>query len=91
MEDLPANSEVVVVGSSRASADDFVRILANERVDTTGIHRFSLMQFAVEIGRKELARRGVAPLTSMSAVALAIRSTFEVGKSRTLKVLWSRC
>lgn len=75
---LPENSEVVVIGGSRASADDLVRDLANQRGATAGIHWFSLVQFAVQIGRGEIARRGLAPLTGTGAVALAVRCAFEV-------------
>ena len=53
INELPPNSEIVVVGSSRACADDFVRDLANKRGATVGLHRFSLAQFAVQIGRGE--------------------------------------
>jgi hypothetical protein len=67
MDELPPNSEVVVVASSRAAADDFVRDIANQRGATVGIHRFSLFQLAVQIGRGEIPRRGLVPLTGTGA------------------------
>lgn len=81
IDELPPKGEMVVVGSSRASADDFVRSLANERGATIGLHRFSLVQFAVQIARGEIASRGLAPLTAIGIVALAVRCVFEVRKN----------
>jgi ATP-dependent helicase/nuclease subunit B len=85
MDELPENTEAVVVGGSRTSADDFVRELAYRRGATVGLHRFSLVQFAVQIGRVEIARRGLAPLTGTGAMALAVRCVFEVRKARGFK------
>lgn len=82
--EVSAHSEVVIVAGSRAAADDFVRSLANQRGATTGLHRFSLVQLAVQIGRAEIARR-LAPLTATGATAIAVRCVFEVRKSSGLK------
>ena len=78
VESIPSASEVAVVGSSRAAADDFVRKLAVERVATLGLHRFSMVQFGVRLAREELARRSLAPLTATAAAALATRCVFSV-------------
>jgi len=85
LTDLPPGKEVVVVGSSRAAADDFVRSLAAERGATLGQHRLSLVQFAVQIARGDLAQRGFAPLTATGAAAIAVRAVFEVRKRGELK------
>jgi ATP-dependent helicase/nuclease subunit B len=85
IDGLPSKGETAVVGSSRASADDFVRGVANQRGATVGLHRFSLVQFAIHIGRDEIARRGVAPLTGAGALALAVRCVFEVRKKLGFK------
>lgn len=84
ISELPTNSEAVVIGSSRACADDFCRELANERGATFGLHRFSLVQFAVQIARGEIARRGLAPLTRIGAEALAVRCIFQVREKNAL-------
>ena len=76
LRSLPAGSEVAIVGNSRSSADDFVRGFACERQATVGLHRFSMVQFAMQVGRAEIARRSFAPLTATGAVALAVRSVF---------------
>ena len=79
------DSEVAIVGSSRAAADDFVRKLANKRVAVLGLHRFSMVQFAVRSARLELARHGLAPLTADGAAALAVRCVFSVRANPGLK------
>lgn len=78
--ELSPISEVAIVGDSQASADDFVRSFAFSRQATVGLHRFSIVQFALQIGRAEMTRRGLAPLTAAGVVALAVRCIFEVRK-----------
>jgi len=77
IDELPPNSELIIVGSSRSAADDFVRGLAQQSGATVGLHRFSFTQLAIQVGRGEIARRGLAPLTATGAVALAVRCVFE--------------
>ncbi|MGA8731065.1 MAG: PD-(D/E)XK nuclease family protein [Terracidiphilus sp.] len=69
---------MAIVADTRASADDFVRSFSINAQATVGLHRFSIGQFALQIGRAEMARRGLAPLTSAGAAALAVRCVFEV-------------
>jgi ATP-dependent helicase/nuclease subunit B len=85
LDGLPRASEVVVVGSSRTSADDLVRTVAAERGATLGLHRFSMVQLVSHIARGEIARRGLAPLTGTGAVALQIRCVFQVRKNPGFK------
>src|SRR5215469_7476529 len=85
LDGLPGASEVVVVGSSRTSADDFVRTVAAERGATLGLHRFSMVQLVSHIARGEIARRGLAPLTGTGAVALQIRCVFQVRRNPGFK------
>jgi hypothetical protein len=74
----PKTSEIVIISSSRAATDDFVRSVAARASATLRLHRFSFIQFAVKITRAELANEGFAPLTSTSADAIALRSVFEL-------------
>lgn len=83
--DLPSTSEVVIIANARASADDFARSFANDKQATVGLHRFGMAQFAMQIGRGEIARRGLAPLTAAGAAALAVRCVFEVRARRGFK------
>jgi len=87
--DLPKESEVVIVSSTRTAADDFVRRIAAGCGATIGLHRFSFLQFAVQIARGELARRGLAPFTASGADAIALRSVFEVRKKNQLEYFTS--
>ena len=85
LENLPRSSEIIVVGNSRTSADDFVRSIAQKRGATLGLYRFSMVQFVNQIARAEIARRGLAPVTGTGTVAVAMRSVFQVRRSRGLK------
>jgi len=67
-----------VISATRGAADDFVRAIGVETTATFGLHRFSLLQFAFQLARAELARRGLAPVTSAGTDTLAIRAAFEV-------------
>jgi len=75
---LPPETEAIVVGSSRESADDLVRRVSKEVIATFGLHRFSLMQLAMRLAAVEMARRGLAPSTALGTEALAARVAFEV-------------
>lgn len=82
---FPASTEVIVVGSSRDAADDLVRAVSTESPATFGLHRFSLTQLAVRFAAVELARRGLAPSTTLGTEALAARAAFEVMQRGELK------
>jgi ATP-dependent helicase/nuclease subunit B len=85
----PKTSEIVIVGSSRTAADDFVRGIAAGASATMGLHRFSFVQVAVQIARAELAQRGLAPLTATGAAAIALRSVFEARRRNELEYFTS--
>lgn len=78
VDELGHSTEAAIVADARASADDFVRSFAINKPATVGLHRFSIAQFAFQIGSYEMARRGLAPLTSAGGAALAVRCVFEV-------------
>ena len=82
---IPSGEKTVVVSGSRAAADDFVRSIAVGHGATLGLHRFSIVQFAVQIARGDLAQGGLAPLTATGAGAIAVRAVFEVRNRRKLK------
>jgi ATP-dependent helicase/nuclease subunit B len=76
------SGEVVVLASTRSAADDFARDLAAQSPATAGLHRMSMVQYAFQLARSELASRGLAPVTATGAMALAVRCIFEVGTQR---------
>jgi ATP-dependent helicase/nuclease subunit B len=82
---FPASTEVIVVGNSRAAADDLVRSVSITFQATFGLHRFSLTQLAVRFAALEMTRRGLAPSTVFGTEALAARAVFEVVQRGELK------
>jgi len=80
----PPGAEVLIVGASRGAADDFVRALAVERGVTVGLHRFSFTQLAARLAAPALARRGIAPGTTLSTEAVAARAAFEATREDAL-------
>ena len=82
---FPAGSELLLVGASRESVDDFARELSLATTATFGLHRFSLTQFAARIAAAGLARQRLAPATVLGVEAIAARSCFESSRRGTLK------
>ena len=77
VERLPAATEVLIVGASRAAADDLARQVTVARGVTFGLHRASFMQLAARLAAAEMARLGVAPATALGVEAVAARVSFE--------------
>jgi CRISPR/Cas system-associated exonuclease Cas4 (RecB family) len=77
VERVPAATEVLIVGASRAAADDLARQVTIARSVTFGLHRASFMQLAGHLAAVEMARLGVAPATALGVEAVAARVSFE--------------
>jgi ATP-dependent helicase/nuclease subunit B len=75
---LAKAGEVLVIGASRAAADDFVRSYPSAAKATFGIHRFSFLQLVARIAAYELAQQGFVPLSSLGEQTIAARAVFEV-------------
>jgi ATP-dependent helicase/nuclease subunit B len=82
---FPAGSELLLLGASRESVDDFARELSLATTATFGLHRFSLTQFAARIAAAGLARQRLAPATVLGVEAIAARSCFETSRRGALK------
>ena len=74
---VPVATEVLIVGASRAAADDLARQVTAARGVTFGLHRASFMQLAARLAAVEMARLGVAPATALGVEAVAARVSFE--------------
>jgi CRISPR/Cas system-associated exonuclease Cas4 (RecB family) len=74
---VPAATEVLIVGASRAAADDLARQVTVARGVTFGLHRASFVQLASRLAAVEMARLGVAPATALGVEAVAARVSFE--------------
>jgi CRISPR/Cas system-associated exonuclease Cas4 (RecB family) len=79
--------QVLLVGETREAADDLARTIASRAGATFGLHRFSLRQLAWSIATVDLARRGLAPASSLAAEAVAAHATFEEQKHKALAYL----
>jgi ATP-dependent helicase/nuclease subunit B len=77
-------TEVLIVGASRDAADDLARRLTLERGATFGLHRSSLTHLAFRFAAAEMARRAVAPASSL-AEAIAARVSFEARQADALE------
>ena len=80
----PSGAETLIVGASRAAADDLAREIARVQAATFGLHRFSLTQLAARLAAPRLAARGLAPATSLGTDAVAARAVFEARRSGEL-------
>lgn len=74
---LLGHSEILVLGATRAAADEFVRSLPGPGV--FGVHRSTLVQFAAS-----LAGGQVAPATRLASEAMAARVTHQAHKAGRL-------
>lgn len=80
-----ADSELLLLGASRNSIDDFVREISLAASATFGLHRFSFTQFAARIAAPGLARQRLAPATDLGMEAVATRSVFETAQRGALR------
>ena len=70
-------SEILLLGATRESLDDFVRCLSAGGVATFGLYRFSLTQLVTLLATGGLASRGLAPASPLAMEAVAARAAFE--------------
>ena len=75
---------VLIVSASRGAADDLARSVAAARGGAIGFHRFSIAQLAARMAAPVLAARGIAPVSSVGAEAVAARATFEASRGEGL-------
>ena len=87
VESLDPSLELIVVATTRAAADGFVRELAAARPGTLGWHRYSLVQLAARLASPRLAAMGVSPGTALGAEAIAARAGFDAVRERRLEYL----
>jgi ATP-dependent helicase/nuclease subunit B len=84
LRQLPADQPVTVVAATRGAADDLARRVARERGATFGVSRFSLMQLVARVAAVPLVERGLAPMTTLGAHAVAARVAFESTRAGSL-------
>jgi ATP-dependent helicase/nuclease subunit B len=84
LDQLPPATEVMIVGASRAAADDLARQVTVARGVTFGLHRASFIQLAARLAATEMARLGFAPATALGVEAVAARVSFEALREQGL-------
>ena len=75
---------VLVVGASRASADELALGLARDTGALVGVSRASFAELAMKLALPVLAERLVSPGGSLSAEAMATRVAFEASQANAL-------
>jgi ATP-dependent helicase/nuclease subunit B len=82
---FPHSSEILVIGGTRATADDFVRHYARLQGATFGIHRFSLVQLAARISALRLAADGQVPCSALGIEAAVVRAVHDAHSDGSLQ------
>src|SRR5262245_34681711 len=84
VDQFAPGDEVLLLGASRGSVDDFARAIALQKGGTFGLHRLSFTQLAARLAAADLAARGHAPASTLGYEAIAARSSFEATRDETL-------
>ncbi len=79
------SAQILVVGATRAAADDLVRQYAQSQGATFGIHRFSLAQLAARFSALRLAANGQVPCTGLGMEATVTRAVHEAQHRNALR------
>ena len=82
---FPRSAEMLVIGGTRATADDFVRHYARLQGATFGIHRSSMVQLAARISALRLAANGGVPCSALSMEATVMRAVHEAHGNGSLE------
>lgn len=81
--EFSSRGEVVVLGATKAAADELVRGAAG--VGAVGVHALTLTQLAASIAAPAMGEADLAPLTRLGAEAVAARVTHAAMQARKLK------
>jgi hypothetical protein len=82
---FPHVAEILIIGGTRAAADDFVRQYARLQGATVGIHRFSLVQLAARISALRLAANGQVPCSALGIEAAVVRAVHDAHSNGSLQ------
>ena len=73
---LPRGEQAVVVGASRAAADEIVAAVAVEKGGLFGVSRVGYAELATRLALPALAKKGLSPTGALGAKAIAARAAF---------------
>jgi ATP-dependent helicase/nuclease subunit B len=79
-----ANQEALLVAATRGAADELVREVCAQTGTLFGVHRFTLVQLAIEAATKRLVGEGKSILAGVAVDALAARAVYECRKRDAL-------
>jgi hypothetical protein len=82
---LAPGAEALVIGATRAGADELAYAAAAERSGLFGITRMSAGELTTKLALPILAGRGLSPTGGLGAEAIAARATFEAEADGTLR------
>jgi ATP-dependent helicase/nuclease subunit B len=82
--DRHADGGVLIVGATRASADELALALTRDRGALVGVARMSFAELAMRLALPVLAERLVAPGGALGAEAIATRAAFDAHQSGEL-------
>ena len=80
-----ANNEVLILAPTRAAADELARGMCAQSGGVFGVHRFTLLQFAIQAATKRLVEAGKTILGGVAVDALAARAVYECRKRGNLQ------
>jgi hypothetical protein len=83
--ELPPGATALIVGASRASADELAARVAVEKGGLFGVTRVGFAELLMRLAIVPLARAGRAPAGPLSEEALAARVAFEANDEQTLE------
>jgi hypothetical protein len=75
---------IVIVGASRAAADELAFVAAARRGGLFGVTRVGLAELVTKLALPGLARQGLSPTSALGAEAIAARATFTTHASGRL-------
>ena len=82
--DLPAGATALIVGATRAAADELAARVAREKGGLFGVTRVGFQEFITRLALPTLARDGLSPTGALSAEAVAARAAFEAADADAL-------
>jgi len=82
--DLPSGATALIVGSSRAAADELAASIGLQKGGLFGVARTGYQELITRLSIEQLAREGLNPASALSAEAVAARAAFEAVREHAL-------
>jgi ATP-dependent helicase/nuclease subunit B len=76
LQRIPPQDRVLIVGASRAAADEFAFHVAAQRGGLFGVVRAGFLELVTKLALPKLAKEGLSPTGGLGAEAIAARAAF---------------